>query len=218
MACSSLGLFRVRKPNLYGDLSSDYYWRWVSRRKFRVAKLVVILAYPIRLPRSKLCSCIPCTTEKALPALESAEHPGCSHPPAGTTLVPSRQSCWQPWEELGEKTDGDGEEQMKGREERRFLYENMHEGQKGQKINDRRSSKLQWEWRQPWHCPAEQWGGTSLTLIHAQSTKLQRRGKWRENGGMEVSEQKTKGNWDRKENRQRWKGALVLHAENLPTS
>lgn len=121
MACSSLGLFRVRKPNLHGDLSSDYYWRWVSRRKFRVAKLVVILAYPIRLPRSKLCSCIPCTTEKALPALESAEHPGCSPPPAGTTLVPSRQSCWQPWEELGEKTEMEmGKSRRKGERKENF--------------------------------------------------------------------------------------------------
>lgn len=33
----------------------------------------------------------------------------------------------------GKDRDGDGEEQTKGREERKFLYENMHEGQKARK-------------------------------------------------------------------------------------
>lgn len=113
-------------------------------------------------------------------------------PPPHTCLVPGRQSCWQPWEGLGEKRDGDGEEQRKGKEEGRFLYGNMGEGQKGQERNDSRRSKLQQEQRQLMALPdrgdtSEHWGGTSLTHGHIQSVQLQRRG---ENGRIEVLQQK----------------------------
>jgi len=73
----------------------------------------------------------------------------CSHPPAGdhhhTHVLSSRQA------ELlatlgrirGKDRDGDGEERRTGREEGRFLYGNMGEGQNGQQRIDGRRSKLQ---------------------------------------------------------------------------
>lgn len=48
----------------------------------------------------------------------------------------------------GKDRDRNEEEQRKGREEGRFLYGNMGGGQKGQKRNDGRRTKLQQEQRQ----------------------------------------------------------------------
>lgn len=94
----------------------------------------------------------------------------------------------------------------KGREERRFLYGNKGEGQKGQQRNGGRRPKLGQAQRQLMALPgraalSEHWGGTSLTQGHVQPVQLQKE----VNGRTEVPQHRTQSTKDQRGNRKRGK-------------
>lgn len=121
--------------------AGNYCWEGASRRKFRFAKLVVILACPIQLPRSSPRSHTSMYNRKT--PSSSGEHraptSALTHQLETTTthvLSPRQAELLTTLGRIGGKDrDRDGEEQR--REEGRFLYGKMGEGQKGQQWPDR---------------------------------------------------------------------------------
>lgn len=113
--------------------------------------MLVILACPIQLLRS---------SPRSHTSIHNRKNPSSSGErgaptsalihqlKATTTHMPEAELLAALGRTGGKGRNRDEEEQRKGREEGRFLYRNMGEGQKGQQRNDGRRTKLQLEQRQ----------------------------------------------------------------------